>query len=176
VAGRAKAGPVQAVAPPPPGRRGSGSIGQVDRVDEDIIEQMRKDGRISNRDLAKAIDVNEATIRSRIRKLETSHTMRIVAMLDLATAGYEFVAPVGIDVKGRPASEVADDLARIEGVMTVVIVIGPHDIEIQIAARTREELDHILTDIVCKIPGVSRLAPGLAMRVVKYESPWVPFA
>jgi Lrp/AsnC family transcriptional regulator for asnA, asnC and gidA len=147
----------------------------LDRVDDCIIEHMRRDGRISNRDLARAAGVNEATVRARIRRLEASEMMRVVAMVDLQAAGFNFVAPVGIQVRGRAVSEVGADLADIPQVMTVAVVIGPQDLEVQVVARDLAELATTLTEKIAKIEGVGRITPGLALQILKYESTWVPF-
>jgi Lrp/AsnC family transcriptional regulator for asnA, asnC and gidA len=144
-------------------------------VDECIIAHLRRDGRISNRDLARAAGVNEATIRARIRRLESSDAVRVVAMVDLASAGFGFVAPVGVQVRGRPVAEVGADLAKIARVLTVAEVIGPQDLEIQVVARDLAGLAHMLTEVIAKVEGVGRITPGLAMRILKYESTWVPF-
>jgi Lrp/AsnC family transcriptional regulator for asnA, asnC and gidA len=147
----------------------------LDRVDECIIDHVRRDGRVSNRDLARAAGVNEATIRARIRRLEGSGAMRVVAMVDLQAAGFSFVAPVGIQVRGRPVTEVGADLAEIPQVMTVAVVIGPQDLEVQVVAHDLAELATTLTEKIAKIPGVGRITPGLALEILKYESTWVPF-
>ena len=147
----------------------------LDRVDECIITHMREDGRISNRDLARAAGVNEATIRARIRRLETTEAIRVVAMVDLLSAGFNFVAPVGIQVRGRPVADVGRDLAKIPQILTVAVVIGPQDLEIQVVARDLPELAETLTEKIARTPGVGRMTPGLALQILKYESTWVPF-
>jgi Lrp/AsnC family transcriptional regulator for asnA, asnC and gidA len=156
-------------------RGNGGDPAALDKVDECIIAHMRRDGRISNRDLARAAGVNEATIRARIRRLESTEAVRVVAMVDLAAAGFSFVAPVGIQVRGRPVAAVGEDLAKIPQVLTVAVVIGPQDLEIQVVARDLAELANTLTEIVAKTEGVGRMTPGLALQILKYESTWVPF-
>ncbi len=160
---------------PEPPAPTTGAAAPLDRVDECIITHMRRDGRISNRDLARAAGVNEATIRARIRRLETSEAIRVVAMVDLLSAGFNFVAPVGIQVRGRAVADVGRDLAKIAQVLTVAIVIGPQDLEIQVVARDLPELAETLTNLIARTPGVGRMTPGLALQILKYESTWVPF-
>src|SRR5271155_2696617 len=100
---------------PAPRKRAPRAV-TIDELDERIIAALREDGRVSNRDLARNLNVNEATIRSRIRRLEESETMRLVAMVDLTVAGYEFISAVGVQVRGRAAADVARDLAQIADV------------------------------------------------------------
>lgn len=158
--------------PPPAPNNGAAAL---DRIDECIIAHMRRDGRISNRDLARAAGVNEATVRARIRRLESTDAIRVVAMVDLLSAGFNLVAPVGIQVRGRAVAAVGADLAKIPQVLTVAVVIGPQDLEIQVVARDLPELAEILTELVARTNGVGRITPGLALQILKYESTWVPF-
>ncbi len=161
--------------PPLPALAPAAEAPALDRVDDCIIANLRRDGRMSNRDLARAAGVNEATIRARIRRLETTEAIRVVAMVDLLAAGFNFVAPVGIQVRGRPVAEVGVELAKIAQVLTVAVVIGPQDLEVQVVARDLPELANTLTELIAKTPGVGRITPGLALQILKYESTWVPF-
>jgi Lrp/AsnC family transcriptional regulator, regulator for asnA, asnC and gidA len=165
----------RAPAPAEPVPAPNNGAATLDRIDECIIAHMRRDGRISNRDLARAAGVNEATVRARIRRLETTEAIRVVAMVDLLSAGFNFVAPVGIQVRGRPVAAVGADLAKIPQVLTVAVVIGQQDLEIQVVARDLPELAEILTELVARTNGVGRITPGLALQILKYESTWVPF-
>lgn len=174
VIGRNKASK-DALEPETAARANEATIAALDRHDEAIVALLREDGRMSSRDLATRIGLNEATVRARMRRLEESGTMRVVAMVDLAAAGYHFVAPVGVQVKGRQSEDVGRDLAAIPQVVSVSAVLGVQDLELQILARSIAELNNLLTEVIPAVPGVARLDSALAMNVVKYESPWVPF-
>lgn len=167
----------EAASPPPaqaPERRRRSGPGEVDEIDERIIAAMRQDGRISNRDLAKIVGVNEATVRTRVRRLELANNLRVVAIRDLGAMGYGYLSAVGVQVKGRSVVEVGEDLAKIPQVMTVNATIGAYDIELQVVARDIDEMANLLTNEIPKVRGVVRLAPGLSLKVLKYESQWAP--
>lgn len=153
---------------------GSANGGDLDAFDEKIIECLRVDGRISVREIGAIIGLNEATVRSRMRRLDESAAMRVVAMIDLAALGYKFVAPVGVQVRGRAVEEVGRDLAAIEQVLSVTSSVGVRDLEIQLIAKTNEELSDLLIRRLPEIRGIAKLEASLALDVRKYESPWVP--
>lgn len=146
----------------------------LEPVDEKIIAALRQSGRIANRDLARMIEVNEATVRTRLRKLEASNAVRVVAMRDLSAMGFNAIAAVGVQVKGRSASEVGADLAKLDHVITVNVTIGMYDLEVQVVAADIAELDRLLTDEIAHIDGVERLFPGLSMKILKYNPEWAP--
>lgn len=146
----------------------------LEPIDDKIIAALRQSGRIANRDLARLIDVNEATVRTRLRKLEATNTVRVVAMRDLTAMGFGAIAAVGVQVKGRSAREVGAELAKLDNVITVNVTIGMYDLEAQVVAADVEELDRLLTDVIAHIPGIERLFPGLSMKILKYNPEWAP--
>jgi Lrp/AsnC family transcriptional regulator for asnA, asnC and gidA len=148
----------------------------LDPIDEKIIAAMRRDGRVSNRELAQLINVNEGTVRARLRRLEETNTMRVVAIRDLSAMGFEHLCAVGVQVKGRRVTEVAADLAAVPQVLTVNVTLGGHDLEIQLVAHDIDEMGHLLTEVLSRVPGVARLTPSLALKVLKYESQWAPLS
>ncbi|MGC6328146.1 Lrp/AsnC family transcriptional regulator [Rhizorhabdus sp. FW153] len=157
---------VRQATPPPPA--------VLEPIDEKIIAALRQSGRIANRDLARLIDVNEATVRTRLRKLESTNAVRVVAMRDLTAMGFNAIAAVGVQVKGRSAAAVGAELAELENVITVNVTIGMYDLEAQVVADNIEELDRLLTDVIAHIDGVERLFPGLSMKILKYNPEWAP--
>ena len=153
------------------GRRGSLSL---DEVDHRIIALLGRDGRMPYRGIARVLGLTEATVRARVRRLEEGNSMRVVAVSDLEAAGFGMLLAVGVEVEGRPATAVADDLAGIAEVFSVSVVIGTHDIEILIVARDLEQLDELLGRLA-RVVGVRRLLPSLAVNVLKNQARWVPF-
>lgn len=148
---------------------------QLDDYDERIIDLLRADGRMSSRDVAARIDLSEATVRARIRRLEQAGVMRVVARLDLAAVGYPFSALVGLKIKGRTIDEVSADLLKLPDVISVLSVIGRNDLEIQVIASSMDDLDVMLNEVIRRIEGVAAVESALALKVHKYIQPWGKF-
>lgn len=127
------------------------------------------------REMAQRLDLNEATIRSRLRRLEASGIMRVVARVDLQASGYPFTGLVGLKIKGRPIDEVAADLEKIPEIISILVVIGRNDLEIQIIARDIEMLDSLITERIATIDGIVAVESALASRIAKYVQPWGSF-
>ena len=148
---------------------------ELDDTDERIIALLREDGRMSYRALASELDLTEATIRSRVRRMEASNAMRVVAVTDFRAAGYELMLAVGIQVDDRPPLEVAEALAEIPEVFSINIVIGAHDIETLVVARDQADLSQLIYERLARLPGVKRVFPSLAIDVLKNQPDSVPF-
>lgn len=148
---------------------------ELDDTDQAIIELLRQDGRMPYRAIARALDVAENTVRARVRRMEESDTMRVVAVTDIEAAGYGMLLAIGVQIEGRSPEVVARELAAIPEVFSVNVVVGAQDIEILVVAQDQAALNQLITDKLGAIPGVRRLTPALALDVLKNQPDWVPF-
>ncbi len=148
---------------------------ELDATDNAIIALLRRDGRMPYRAIARELGVTEATVRSRVRRLEESNTMRVVAVTDIEAAGYGLLLAVGVQVEGRSPEDVAMDLAAVHEVFSVNVVVGAQDIEILVVAEDQAALNTLLTQRLATIDGVRRLTSALAVDVLKNQPDWVPF-
>ena len=110
---------------------------ELDDTDQAIIDLLRADGRMPYRAIARELGVTENTVRARVRRLEESDTMRVVAVTDIEAAGFSMLLAIGVQVEGRSPEAVARDLAAFPEVFSVNVVVGAQDIEILVVAETR---------------------------------------
>ncbi|MBB5186886.1 MULTISPECIES: Lrp/AsnC family transcriptional regulator [Zhongshania] len=146
----------------------------MDEVDHRIVAHLRRDGRMAFKALAAELSLTEATVRSRVRRLEEGDSLRVVAVTDYEAVGYSMMLAVGIQVEGRPADAVANDLAAFPEVFSVCQVVGTLDIETLAVAKDQESLTELLVRLGA-VPGVRKLQPSVALDVLKNQSNWVPF-
>ena len=146
----------------------------VDDLDRQIIELLHEDGRMSIQDIAQRLSSTSSTVRKRIRRLEDENIMRVVAVTDFSAAGYELLLAVGIQVENRRPEEVGQELAKLDEVFGVNLTTGVCELDVLVAARDFAELSEFLHDKLPKISGIAKLAPGLTVDVLRYESEWVP--
>jgi Lrp/AsnC family leucine-responsive transcriptional regulator len=142
---------------------------QLDDIDRRIIAALKADGRATNQRIAKSLRISPATVGARIRRLESINAMRVVAVTDFAALGYKVLLAVGIEVQGRPAEEVAHELAGLPEVFAVHMVTGARDLEILVLLHDLEELETFLMQDVAKIRGIGTLSAGIAADVIKYD-------
>jgi DNA-binding Lrp family transcriptional regulator len=144
-----------------------------DKIDLQIIETLRVDGRTPNKSIAKRLNVSETTIASRIRAMTERNVMRVTLQRDIYSLGYEFQGFLDLYVAGRNVDEVARDVCDIEGVLAVAIYLGSPDILVSFGARGREDLSRIIDHEVAQIRGVQRLDSYVALEIRKFQSNYV---
>lgn len=148
---------------------------ELDAIDQAIIALLRQDGRMTYRTIARELDIAENTVRTRVRRMEESDTLRVVAVTDSEAAGFGMLLAIGVQVEGRSPEQVARELAAISQVFSVNVVVGSQDIEILVVARDRTDLSELITRKLGALEGVRRLTPALALDVLKNQPDWVPF-
>lgn len=149
-------------------------MGKVpDRIDLQIIETLRQDGRTPNKSIAKLLSVSETTIASRIRAMTERNVMRVTLQRDIYSLGYQFQGFLDLYVFGRGVNEVAEDVGAIDGVLAIAIYLGSPDILVSFGARDREDLSRIINGEVAKVRGIQRVDSYVALEIRKFESSYV---
>lgn len=143
---------------------------RIDDIDVRIISLAEEDGRRSNRDIARLLNLSEKQVGTRVRRLLEDDTMLIVAAVDVFAAGFEFMLTIGVEVRGRPADEVAEELAAFPEVLTVVLMSGPWDIEVVVVAANHDALGAFVKERLSRVAGVGALAPSLRFDVLKFQT------
>jgi DNA-binding Lrp family transcriptional regulator len=144
----------------------------IDDLDRALVERLRLDGRESNRSLAKALGVNEATVANRLRRLEAGSIMRVVALTDMEAFGHGFLVFVKLRLSSRSVMAVGEELGRLPEVISVTVSTGRYDVIATVLARDREHLSRVIGDDVPRIKGIDATRCELAIEVLRFESMW----
>ena len=138
-------------------------------LDKAIIDILKKDGRTSNQKIADMLGVTTSMVATRIRRMEQAKAMKVVAVSDFSAFDYNVLLPVGVNVKGRRANDVAADLAKLDEVAVVHLVSGKHDIEILVALASMQNMSDFLLEKLSRIKGIRNLDPSFAVDIIKYN-------
>ena len=116
-----------------------------DDLNQEIIKLLQEDGRMPYKDVARALDVSEGTIRNRVQSMKQSGLLKIVALADPMVVKYKADAMIGIKV-ASPATprQVAERLAKFSEVVYVIWVSGRYDLLIEVVCETSESFQDFL--------------------------------
>ena len=150
----------------------SGAMTQTfsfDATDTNIVEQLRLNGRANNQQIAEKLGLTATTVSTRIKRMEDANQLRVVAVSDFTAHGFNVLLRISVEVDGRPASEVAHELAALPEVVAVHLVTGRYDIDMLIALQDFDDLSHFLLDELSGIRGIRSLTPAIVVDIVKYN-------
>jgi len=142
---------------------------EFSELDLKIIEILKQDGRTSNHKIAEDLNVTTTVVATRIRRMEKAKAMKIVAVSDFSAYNFDVLLPIGVDVKGRRANDVAEDIAKLEEVASVQLVSGKHDIEILVTLPGLDHMGSFLLEKLSQVKGVRSLDPSFAVDIIKFD-------
>lgn len=145
-----------------------------DSTDYAIIEQLRLNGRASNQQIADILGMTSVTVATRIKRMEETDQLRAVGVSDFSALGYNVLIKIAIAVDGRPASEVAKDLAGLPEVFAVHRMTGRYDIDILAALHDYVDLKEFLTVDLAKVQGIRSISLAMVIDVVKFKFDTAP--
>ena len=119
----------------------------IDDLNRSIIKLLQDDGRMAYKDVARALDVSEGTIRNRVQSMKQSGLLKIVALADPMAIRYKADAMIGIKA-ASPISprQVAERLSQYSEVVYVLWVSGRYDLLIEVVCDSSESFQKFLED------------------------------
>jgi Lrp/AsnC family transcriptional regulator for asnA, asnC and gidA len=126
----------------------------LDDLDRAILAQLQEDGRRSFRQVAKAVDVSEGTVRFRVRRLREAGILEIMVFIDPHQVGYEVSATVLLKVKPRDRQAVIEEIVEWSDVMYVASCTGSADIIFHLVCADHAELAKFVKGRLAAIEGV----------------------
>ena len=129
----------------------------VDDLDNQIIEILGLDGRMSNASIARNLGVSEGTIRRRLNILKDQGIISIKVVLNPNYLASETEAIIGIQVDLPVIREVVLKLNQIEEIRWVNITSGSFDIFVNVSTKSLSDLLVLLQNKIGKIEGVKKI-------------------
>lgn len=141
-----------------------------DTLDLGVIEQLRADGRKPAKYIAAELGASEATITARIRALGENRVMRVLAQRNMGRLNERIACFVEVSVRGRSIDDVAADLARIEAVSGVNVVVGSPEVMLYAFVENNLQVVSLLQNQIGHVPGVDRIEVSIALDIRTYRS------
>ena len=146
----------------------------LDATDWRILARLQDEARVTNVELAKAVNLSPSPCLNRVRALEESGVVsRYVTLLDPLKLGLtvSVFIQVSLEKQMRNALDTfeASVLARDE-VMECYLMTGDADYLIRVIVPDVQSLERFIVDYLAKIPGVASIKSSFALKQVKYKT------
>lgn len=141
----------------------------IDDTDLAIIQKLKEDGRATNREIAEALGLTANTVSSRIRQMEATEFLRVIAVSDFAAHGHDVLIQLAIEVDNRPAIDAAREIAQFPEVFAAHVVNGNYDIDLLLTVPDFEALKRFMLEKLSNVEGIRSIQPSIAVDVVKYQ-------
>ncbi len=133
---------------------------ELDRYDRHILEELQRDGRISNQELAERIGLSPSPCLRRVRALEESGLITgYRAMLDANRLGLSLMALIHIAMDRHTPERFAnfeEKIAALPEVLECLLVTGQDaDYQLKVVVRDMDAFQALLLEKITRIEGVS---------------------
>ena len=139
----------------------------IDGVDKAILNILQQDGRISNADIARQINLAPSAVLERIRKLEERNIIRGYSA-DIDPKALEYGLSAIIAIRTSECGEgVGEQLSAVDEVQEVYEVAGDDCFYIKVVVRDAESLGLFLREKIKAIPNVINTRTTVVLKTFK---------
>lgn len=146
-------------------------MSKPDELDMAILDALQRDGRVSNAELARRLNLSPPAVHARLRRLEEQGFIRgYVALLDREELGYDMLCFVNVSLQNHTLEQVQHfrtAVSQIPQVLECHFVTGEFDYLLKVVVRNRRELEQLVLEQLTPLPGVGRIHTSLVLAEVK---------
>lgn len=121
----------------------------LDKIDHEIIRQLRADARLSYAELAEAVHLSQNATAERVKRLIRSGVLSgFHARVNMGALGRPLLAYINVGVApGEPSLEFEKVARTLPGIVEIVTLTGQFDYQLKVACRDEAELSDNLVRI-----------------------------
>jgi DNA-binding Lrp family transcriptional regulator len=143
----------------------------LDDLDKAILQALQADGRISNADLARQINLSPPAVHARIKRLEKHGYIRqYTALLDPEKAGYDMICFVHLSLQVHQHQQVETirlTIQQMPEVLECYHLTGEFDYLMKVVVHNRQDLERFVMQRLTVLPGIARVQTGIVLSAVK---------
>jgi len=143
----------------------------LDRTDRSILALLQHNARLTNKEIARLVNLSPTPCLRRIGMLEEAgYVSRYKAVLDPAKLGFSIFAFLSLK-RSRESSQadVARRIMEIPEVLSCHVVSGEFDLMAEVVARDMDDYARITLDHIAKMPGIYDLRSTFSIKALKID-------
>lgn len=146
----------------------------LDEKDRLILEELRRDAKMTTKEIAERTGIPRTTVHDRIHKMEQAGVIRrftVVPNYELIgepTTAFVFISYN--HTAGSNQKELATELSKMKGVYDVHMISGDWDILAKVRGENVERIGELVTERLRELPGVGKTVTCAVFKTVKEET------
>jgi Lrp/AsnC family leucine-responsive transcriptional regulator len=146
----------------------------LDDVDIQLLDLLQRQGRITNADLAKEVQLSPPSVLQRVRALEKLGLIKgYHAILDAERLGYRITALVQISLslhQEQPIERFRKSIQDIPEIMECYHVSGDYDFLLKVIVRDMRSYEAFVREKLSKIKGISQIRTSFVFGTNKHST------
>jgi len=143
----------------------------LDELDTAILRTLQADGRLTNVELARTVNLSPPATHARLRRLEREGYIRqYTAVVDREKAGYDLLCFIHVSLQMHQLEQVEGFrhwTRQMPEVLECHHITGEYDYLLKVVLLNRKDLERFVVDKLTPIPGVARIHTSLVLVEVK---------
>ena len=144
------------------------------KVDLRILDELQRDGALSNVELARRIHLSASPCLARVKALEAAGVIdRYVAIANAAALGLGLTVFISISLRSQNKEALAEFERRIvehDEVMECYLMTGDSDYLIRVAVAGMGALEKFILEQLTPIAGIEKIRSSFALKQVRYKT------
>ncbi|WP_210414181.1 Lrp/AsnC family transcriptional regulator [Luteithermobacter gelatinilyticus] len=151
---------------------------KLDKIDHAILDELQKNGRISNADLADRVGLSQSACLRRVKALEEHHVIKgYSTIVDQSAAGLPDNVFVQITVEKQTKEKLAEFERKVREcpqIMECYLMSGDADYLLRVIVADASDYERLHMDVLTALPGVSQIKSNFSLRTVT-KNTTIPF-
>jgi len=148
---------------------------KLDKFDRSILENLQRDGRMTNLELAERVGLSPSPCLRRLKQLQSAGVIKAyIAQIDREKIGLGFTSFVAVRLKGHGGDEATRFRNAVQGMLEVTacyITSGEHDFLLQVVAADLPAYRRFVLERLTKLPEVRDIHSSIVLETVKDDAP-----
>lgn len=142
----------------------------LDDINLRIIDMLTRDSSRPFVEIAKELEISDATVHMRVRRLAAAGIIRkFTIATDSRLLGYDHLAFMGINMKEGLADEVTSQLSQYDEILEIHEIHGRFDLLLKVRARSLEEMRDIVVNKIRRLPQITDAELMAVLKTTKEE-------
>lgn len=147
---------------------------KLDAIDHRILEQLQRDGRMTNQDLSEKVGLSPSPCLRRLKQLEENGVItRYVALVDPEQVGLAVTAFVRVRLDQQDDRHLAAFEQAVAGfpeVMECYLMTGDADYQLRVLVPSLGAFEDFLRSRLTRIVGIAQVTTSFALRPTVYKT------
>lgn len=146
----------------------------LDEVDIHLLKLLQADGRITNADLARKVNLSPPSVLQRVRKLEELGVIAgYTAVLDADSVGFGLMVIVNITLalhQEQPIERFVRSVTSLPEVLECLHISGEYDYQLKVVVSDMNSYERFIREKLSKIKGVGKIYSCFVMKCHKLNA------
>ncbi|MCF8067564.1 MAG: Lrp/AsnC family transcriptional regulator [Desulfobacterales bacterium] len=144
----------------------------IDSTDHKIIDLLKENGRMPNTEIAKKVNLSEATVRNRLKHLIDEEYIQVVAITNQAKMGQGIAGNIKMKADIKKTDSIIEELKKIRELDYIALTTGAFEFEADFTVKDIIELNELITNKINRIDGIEFTESTIILQYIRDNYNW----